>query len=130
MFRRKLMSLFAAVVLISTVTLYGNNEVATASTTSNYLMGRFYDNQNYVNLIWEHWYTQPCPKWPIHIGNLNLADAGIDNRIESATVTHDGLCARGDLFRDPNHGGPYLACFNCTTLSTLNNQISSYRLYR
>lgn len=99
----------------------------------SYLMARFWDNKNFSSLLWEHYYEYICPQQPGHIGNVNLAMAGVDNRFESANAYgYSGYCETTIMYKYANLSGTSYQCGGggCSDLGLLNNDVTSYKLFR
>lgn len=123
-------------VLLFAVLAYGalafTKESNSEAASGSYLMARFWDNKNFTMLIWEHYHDSICPTVP-SIGNVNLAMAGVDNRFESANAYgYDGFCEVALMYSGANHTGASYQCggMGCGDLVGLNNDVSSYKLYR
>lgn len=124
-------------VLLCAVLAYGalalTKGADSEAASSSYLMARFWDNKNFSTLLWEHYHDRLCPVQPGHIGNLNLAMAGVDNRFESANAYgYEGFCEVALMYSNANHTGTSYQCggMGCGDLGGLNNDVSSYKLYR
>lgn len=100
--------------------------------SSGMLQARFWDDTNYQNLIWEHYYEYNCPQFPGIIGNVDLSMAGVNDRFESGSVWYTGGCEFMRVYKDSNHQGTNSQIRGYTDDFTfvLNNEISSYTLYR
>ena len=125
------LGLLVAIIAYACLAMAGGADVEAAG--GSYLMARFWDNKNFSSLLWEHYYEYICPQQPGHIGNVNLAMAGVDNRFESANAYgYSGYCETTIMYKYVNLSGTSYRCGGggCSDLGLLNNDVTSYKLFR
>jgi hypothetical protein len=95
---------------------------------SSYLLAHFYDNTGYSSLIWEHYYSKTCLQIPgSHVGNVNLAYAGVNDRFESGIGFN--YC-RTIVYKDTNLQGSSLYYAQASSdYGSLRNVVTSYKLF-
>lgn len=102
-----------------------NAMVADASTQFVVVLGTNWDNQSYGGQSWMWEASSTCTSntsW--YVSSVGTGFGSADNRFESSKA-YDG-CDEFRHYEHPSYGGSQHVCTpNCTTLSLLNNQVSS-----